>query len=97
MDGPLSAPTAPLVRPTGTQYKEIERAAHQQKTNALSHTFGTHLSRAGVPPRTAQAAMHHSSVDLTMNIYTDPTLLEVTGGKVVGRVFSCSRAQADVP
>jgi integrase len=47
--------------------------------HALRHTFGTHLSRAGVPPRTAQAAMRHSSIDLTMNIYTDPTLLDVAG------------------
>ena len=45
--------------------------------HALRHTFGTHLSRAGVPPRVAQAAMRHSSIDLTMNICTDPTLLDV--------------------
>ena len=47
--------------------------------HALRHTFGTHLSRAGVPPRTAQAAMRHSSLHLTMNVYTDPTLLDVSG------------------
>jgi hypothetical protein len=34
---------------------------------------------AGVSPRVAQAAMRHSSLDLTMNIYTDPTLLDVAG------------------
>jgi hypothetical protein len=32
-----------------------------------------------VAPRTAQAAMRHSSLDLTMNVYTDPTLLDVAG------------------
>jgi len=37
------------------------------------------LSKAGVAPRVAQAAMRHSSIDLTMNIYTDPTLLDVAG------------------
>ena len=30
-------------------------------------------------PRTAQAAMRHSSIDLTMNVYTDPKLLDVAG------------------
>ena len=47
--------------------------------HALRHTFGTHLSLAGVAPRVAQAAMRHSSLNLTMNIYTDPTLLDVAG------------------
>ncbi|GIW97048.1 MAG: integrase [Pirellulaceae bacterium] len=45
--------------------------------HALRHTFGTHLSKAGVAPRVAQAAMRHSSIDLTMNVYTDPRLLDV--------------------
>ena len=47
--------------------------------HALRHTFGTLLSKAGVAPRTAQAAMRHSSIDLTMNVYTDPRLLDVAG------------------
>jgi site-specific recombinase XerD len=47
--------------------------------HALRHTFGTHLSKVGVAPRVAQAAMRHSSIHLTMNIYTDPTLLDVAG------------------
>jgi len=46
---------------------------------ALRHTFGTHLSIAGVAPRTAQSAMRHSNIDLTMNLYTDPKLLDVHG------------------
>ena len=46
---------------------------------SLRHTFGTHLSKAGVAPRVAQAAMRHSSLDLTMNVYSDPTLLDVAG------------------
>lgn len=45
--------------------------------HALRHTFGTHLSRGGVLPRTAQAAMRHSAIQLTMNLYTDPRLLDV--------------------
>jgi len=40
--------------------------------HALCHTFDTLLSKGGVSPRTAQAAMRHSKIDLTMNVYTDP-------------------------
>jgi hypothetical protein len=47
--------------------------------HALRHTFGTLLSKGGVMPRTAQAAMRHSKLDLTMNVYTDPKLLDVRG------------------
>ena len=45
--------------------------------HALRHTFGTMLSKSGVSPRTAQAAMRHSKIDLTMNVYTDPKQLDV--------------------
>src|SRR5262249_14680041 len=47
--------------------------------HALRHTFGTLLSKGGVAPRTAQAAMRHSKIDLTMTVYTDPKLLDVRG------------------
>ncbi len=47
--------------------------------HALRHTFGSHLSKGGVAPRTAQAAMRHSDIALTMNVYTDPRLLDVRG------------------
>jgi integrase len=47
--------------------------------HALRHTFGTMLSKGGVAPRTAQAAMRHSDIKLTMNVYTDPKLLDVHG------------------
>jgi len=47
--------------------------------HAMRHTFGTHLCRAGVPLRTARAAMRHSDSSLTANIYTDPKLLDVAG------------------
>jgi len=45
--------------------------------HALRHSFGTLLSKGGVAPRTAQAAMRHSTINLTMNTYTDPKLLDV--------------------
>ena len=47
--------------------------------HALRHTFGSLMSRGGVAPRTAQAAMRHSKIELTMNVYTDPRLLDVRG------------------
>lgn len=47
--------------------------------HALRYTFGTLLSKGGVSPRTAQAAICHSKIDLTMNVYTDPKLLDVHG------------------
>ncbi|MBL9033101.1 MAG: tyrosine-type recombinase/integrase [Phycisphaerae bacterium] len=47
--------------------------------HALRHTFATHLSKAGVPLRTARAAMRHSDPSLTANVYTDPKLLDVAG------------------
>ncbi len=45
--------------------------------HALRVTFGSHLSAGGVAPRTAQAAMRHSDIRLTMGVYTDPALLAV--------------------
>jgi integrase len=47
--------------------------------HGLRTTFGTLLSKAGVAPRTAQAAMRHSDIRLTMGVYTDPKLLDVRG------------------
>src|SRR6202040_2189910 len=47
--------------------------------HALRTTFGTLLSKGGVAPRTAQAAMRHSDIRLTMGVYTDPKLLDVRG------------------
>ena len=47
--------------------------------HALRTTFGTLMSKGGVSPRTAQAAMRHSDIKLTMGVYTDPKLLDVRG------------------
>lgn len=45
--------------------------------HSLRHSFATLLSRGGVTPRVAQAALRHSTIDLTMQVYTDPRLLDV--------------------
>ena len=47
--------------------------------HALRHSFCTLMSVGGVAPRTAQAAMRHSNINLTMTTYTDPRLLDVHG------------------
>jgi integrase len=62
--------------------------------HALRHTFGTLLSRGGVAPRTAQAAMRHSDIKLTMNVYTDPKLLDVRGALDALPVLSLDSAGA---
>ena len=45
----------------------------------MRRTFAAPLRKGNVAPRSAQAAMRHSSLDLTMNVYTDPQLLDVAG------------------
>ena len=37
------------------------------------------IGRVNVSSAADQAAMRHSSIDLTMNVYTDPALLDVHG------------------
>jgi integrase len=63
--------------------------------HALRHTFGTLLSKGGVAPRTAQAAMRHSKIDLTMTVYTDPKLLDVRGALDALPALSLEGDQAD--
>lgn len=58
---------------------KIDNRGRTIDVHALRHTFGTHLSKAGVPLRTAQAAMHHSDPSPTANVYTDPKLIDVAG------------------
>lgn len=44
--------------------------------HALRTTFGTRLARAGVHPKLAQDLMRHSTINLTMNLYTMTVLGE---------------------
>ena len=57
--------------------EKVDKYGRTVDVHALRHSFGTMLSKSGVAPRTAQAAMRHSSIHLTMNTYTDPRLLDV--------------------
>jgi len=45
--------------------------------HSLRTSFCTHLSKGGVSPRIAQAAMRHSDIRLTTAIYTDESLLPI--------------------
>jgi len=50
--------------------------------HALRHTFGKSLQEAGVHPKVAQNLMRHSSIVLTMDVYTGPAALETQGEAV---------------
>lgn len=55
---------------------KVDEDGYVVHIHALRHSFGTHLSKAGVSPRTAQAAMRHSDIKLTMSTYVDARLLD---------------------
>jgi len=45
--------------------------------HCLRVSFSTLLAKVGAAPRVAQAALRHSTINLTMNAYTDESLLPV--------------------
>jgi integrase-like protein len=47
--------------------------------HTLRHTFISNLVRAGVHPRNAQALAKHSTIDLTMNVYTHVEMEDLAG------------------
>ncbi len=57
---------------------KIDESNGRIHLHAMRHSTGTHLSAAGVAPRTAQAVMRHSDIALTMNTYTDERILETS-------------------
>jgi integrase len=68
------------------RFAGIEKRDERGRTvclHSLRHTFATMLSLGGVQPRVAQAAMRHSTIDMTMSVYTDPRLLDVEGALAV--------------
>jgi len=62
--------------------------------HAMRHTFASHLVAAGVAPRVAQAALRHSSLELTMQHYTDPRLLDVAGALAALPALSAAETKA---
>ena len=59
--------------------KHIDAGGRVLDFHGLRLTFGTQLQRSGVPLRTAMSLMRHTDAKLTMNIYTDPALLDMAG------------------
>lgn len=76
---------------------KVDERGRKVDVHALRHSFGTLLSKAGVAPRTAQEAMRHSTIDLTMNMYTDPRLLDVAGAVEMLPNFSLSASAVRQP
>jgi integrase len=46
--------------------------------HSLRKTFNTWLAAAGVAPRIAQELMRHEDIDLTMGVYTDPKIFDLS-------------------
>lgn len=61
----------------GIPYRDAE--GRYCDVHAMRHTTATYLARAGVAPRVAQQVMRHSDLRLTMQVYTDPQLLDLAG------------------
>ena len=59
--------------------KKTDERGRSIDVHAMRHTFATMLSTSGVSPRVAQEAMRHSTMELTMKVYTDPKLLDIAG------------------
>ena len=56
---------------------KVDDRGYTVDVHALRHSFGTLMSASNVAPRVAQAAMRHSDISLTMNVYTDPRQLQI--------------------
>jgi len=66
-------PASPRLRRAGLTAADIDYEDDEGRVadfHALRHTFISNLARAGVHPRNAQALARHSTIDLTMNVYT---------------------------
>ncbi len=77
---PPDAPTFPMWKDRGADMirRDLKAAGIAIKDeygkildfHALRHTFGSMLAAAGVHPKVAQDLMRHSTIELTMSIYT---------------------------
>ena len=55
---------------TDSDFLNVEIDTGKRDFHALRHTFATMLAATGTHPKTMQKLLRHSTVDLTMNIYT---------------------------
>lgn len=58
---------------------KVDERGRTVDVHAMRTTFATMHSKGKVSPKVAQLAMRHSDIRLTMEIYTDPKLLDVAG------------------
>lgn len=56
----------------------VDGDGHRADFHALRHTFGTWLALGGVMPQLCQRLMRHSSMDLTMRLYTHLGLADLS-------------------
>lgn len=57
----------------------LDDAGRRADLHALRHSYGTLLSKGGVSPREAMALMRHTDMRLTMQVYTDPRVFDLSG------------------
>ena len=58
--------------------RRIDGSGRAVDFHSLRVSYGTMLAKAGVAPRVAMELMRHTDMRLTMNIYTDPTILNTS-------------------
>ena len=76
----------PSIPKMATFKRDLERAGIQHidaagrvlDFHSLRYTCGTMLAKAGVAPRIAMEIMRHTDMRLTMNLYTDPRILDTS-------------------
>ncbi|MCO5168764.1 MAG: site-specific integrase [Planctomycetes bacterium] len=86
---PAAPPTAHLFRVPVQLIKSLRRdlafagidyrddRGRTADVHSLRHATATFMAAAGVPPRTAQQVMRHSTIELTMNTYVDVKTLDM--------------------
>ena len=57
----------------------LDDAGRRADIHCLRHSYGTLLSKGGVSPREAMSLMRHTDMRLTMKVYTDPRIFDLTG------------------
>jgi integrase len=69
---PDSTRTAEMIRTdmAAAAIPKFDASGRKRDFHSLRHTTGSFLNDAGVNPKVAQAVLGHSSVELTMGIYT---------------------------
>src|SRR5206468_10096716 len=57
----------------------LDDAGRRADIHCLRHSYGTLLSKGGVSPREAMSLMRHTDLRLTMKVYTDPRIFDLSG------------------